>query len=97
MQDDSRGNTVTHQRLRKAATATATFFAVPWGAFVVAFLYYVGLTLVAISVDRLPDIPMAAAYLMPVAAYVVLLLSRVVRGVALVPVEIEHWALPRLQ
>ncbi len=80
-----------------AATATATFFAVPWSGFVAAFLYYVGVTMVAISVERLPDITMSVAYLLPVAAYGMLLLSRIVRAVASVPVEIEHWALPRLQ
>ena len=86
-----------HQRFRTAATATAMFFAVPWGAFIAAFLYYVGLTLVAVSVEQLPDMAMGAAYLLPVAAFAALLTLRVVRAVLAVPVEIEHWALPRLQ
>ncbi len=88
---------MTHQNIRSAAATTTSFFAVPWGAFVAAFLYYVGLTLVAIGVEQLPDAAMAAAYLLPAGAYAALMLSRVVRAVAAVPVEIGHWAQPRLQ
>ncbi len=86
-----------NQRIGTAATAAAHFLAVSWSAFVVAFLYYVALTLVAISVEQLPDAAMVASYLLPVAAYALFLLSRVVRAVSGVHVEIGHLAVPRLQ
>ena len=88
---------MTTQHISKAAGATGVFLAVPWAAFVAVFLYYVGLTLVAISVEQLPDLAMAASYLLPVAGYGLLLLSRMVRAAAAMPVEIGHWAQPRLQ
>ena len=60
-------------------------------------MFYVGLTLVAISVEQLPDVAMAAAYVLPVVAYVLLLLARAVRALAGVSVQIGHLAVPRLQ
>ena len=87
--------TVNHTK--SAALAVIAFVAVPWGAFVSAFLFYVVLTLVAISVQQLPDVAMAAAYLAPVAAYLLLLLTRMVRALAAVPVQIGQLAVPRLQ
>ncbi len=88
---------MTRQHFGTAAAAIGSFLSVAWGAFVAAFLYYVALTLVAISVEQLPDAAMVAAYLLPVAAYLLLLLSRAIRAVAAVPVEIGQLALPRLQ
>ena len=86
-----------NHRIGTAATETVNFLAVPWNAFVAAFLYYVALTLVAISVEQLPDVAMAVSYLLPVAAYALFLLSRLVRAVSAVRVEIGHLAVPRLQ
>ena len=86
-----------NHRFRTAASLTVGFLAVPWSAFVSAFLFYVGLTLVAISVEQLPDLTMGAAYLMPVAAYGLLLLVRTMRALAAMPVHIGQLAVPRLQ
>ena len=80
-----------------AASAVISFVAIPWGAFVAAFLFYVGLTMIAIGVEQLPDFAMAGAYLLPVAAYVLLLVSRAVHAVAAVPVQIGQLAVLRLQ
>ncbi len=85
------------QRIGTAMEAAAHLLVVPWSAFVGAFLYYAGLTLVAISGTQLPDAAMAAAYLLPAIAYGIFLLSRLVRAVAAVHVDIGHLALPRLQ
>ncbi len=74
----------------------ASFFVVPWTAFVAAFLYYVVLTLVAIGVEQLPDGLMVAAYLIPPAAYVLVLLARTLQAVASLPVRLAHPA-PALQ
>ena len=84
-------------RTKSATTATAAFLMIPWGAFVAAFLFYVGLTLVAISVTQLPDLAMAAAYLLPIAAYAVILFVRALRALAAVPVQFRPLAVPRLQ
>ena len=64
--------------------------AIPWNAFVVVFLYYTGLTLLAISVGELSGTFMAAAYLMPAAPYAVLLAHRVMRALAAVKIDIGH-------
>ena len=88
---------MTRQHVRTAATATTTFLSVAWSLFVVVFLYYVVLTLVAISVEQPSDTGMIAAYLLPVAAYGLLLLSRAARALASTPVEIGQLALPRLR
>jgi hypothetical protein len=61
---------------------------VPWDAFVVAFLYYVGLTLLAIGVANLPVLFVAIAYLLPVGAYLGLLVSRAVRALADLPIDL---------
>jgi hypothetical protein len=61
---------------------------VPWDGFVVAFLYYVGLTLLAIGVANLPGLFIAVAYLLPVAAYIGLLVMRAVRALAALPIDL---------
>ncbi len=61
---------------------------VPWDAFVVAFLYYVGLTVLAIGVANLPGLFVAVAYLLPVAAYVGLLVVRAMRALAALPIDL---------
>ncbi len=77
--------------------AAASFFIVPWGAFVAAFLYYVGVTLVAIGGSDLSDVTVAVIYLLPAAVYLLVLTSRALHGLAALPVHIGHLALPRLQ
>ncbi len=84
-------------RIRSVASVALAFFAVPWTAFVAAFLYYVGLTMLAISGEQLTDLAVAATYLVPVAAYALLLATRVTRALAAVPVQIGQLAMPRLQ
>ncbi len=86
-----------NNRIGTAARTAAAFLTVPWGAFVVAFLFYVVLTLVAIGGQDLPDAAMAVAYLAPVAAYLLVLLSRLLHAVASLPVQIGQLSAPRLQ
>ncbi len=62
--------------------------AMPWNAFVAAFLYYVGLTLLAIGVADLPTMFVAVTYLLPVAAYAGLLGTRAVRALAALPIDL---------
>ena len=68
-------------------------------AFVGLFLYTVLLTLATIGVDQLPGTFMATAYGAPVAAYALLLLARMVRALAALPISLAHpmprHALPR--
>jgi len=61
---------------RSALAKSIDFVAVPWAMFVAAFLYYVGLTLVAIGVEQVSDRFMAIGYLAPLAAYIGILLVR---------------------
>lgn len=61
---------------------------VPWDAFVVAFLYYVGLTLLAIGVANLSVLFVGVAYVLPVGAYVGLLAMRAVRALADLPIDL---------
>ncbi len=84
-------------RIKNAAQVTVAFFAIPWAAFVVVFMFYAGLTIVAIGVEQLPDVPVAAAYLLPAAAYGLLIVTRAVRALAAMPVQIGQLAVPRLQ
>ncbi len=62
--------------------------AVPWDAFVGAFLYYTLLTLIAIGVNDLSNGFMAVSYLLPVGLYVVTLVTRAVRALAAMPIDI---------
>ena len=80
-----------------ALSASRAFFSVPWAAFVGVFLYYVVLTVVAISVEQLPDVAMTAAYLAPPVAYLAVLLARALRLAESVPVEVGPLAMLRLQ
>ena len=73
------------QRSNTAGGAFLRFVAVPWGAFVAAFLFYVGVTLVVFSVEDLPDVLTVAAYLLPVAAYVLVLAARAAAALVGVP------------
>ena len=73
---------------RTVGAALLQALTVPWNAFVGAFLYYVGLTLLAIGVANLPTLFVAVAYLLPVGAYVGLLVSRAVRALAALPIEL---------
>jgi hypothetical protein len=68
----------THAMTRSLIADALSFVAVPWNAFVGAFLYYAVLTVVAVGVPELSDRFMAVAYLAPVAAYVGLLATRCV-------------------
>ena len=77
--------------------AIVGFCAVPWGAFVAAFLFYVGVTLAAISGAQLADTLMAVLYLLPLAAYLLVLLARALQALSAVTVRIGHFAAPRLQ
>ena len=61
---------------------------VPWNAFVGVFLYYTALTLVMIGGGEISEGFVAAAFLIPVALYAALLMSRAVRGLAGLRVDI---------
>ncbi len=74
--------------LRPFSAALLHALLVPWDAFVAAFLYYVGLTLLAIGVANLPVLFVAVAYLLPVVAYVGLLVMRAVRALAAMPIDL---------
>lgn len=71
-------------------SSLVTAFAVPWNAFVAAFLYYTVLTLVAIGVEQLPTPFMAVAYLLPAVTYLTTLAFRAVHAVLALPVDIGH-------
>ena len=58
----------------------------PWGLFVAVFLYYVGLTLVALGVSELSVLFVAVTYLVPLAGYLAFLAIRAVRKVVGAPV-----------
>jgi hypothetical protein len=65
----------------RAIRATVSFLAVPWDAFVAAFLYYAVLTLVVLG-GADPSLPLlGAAYLAVPAAYALVLAARVSRAV----------------
>lgn len=64
--------------------------ALPWGAFVAAFLYYTALTLITIGVGELSGVFVAVTYLVPVALYGVVLVSRGLRALAAVQIDIGH-------
>ena len=66
----------------------------PWGLFVAVFLYYVGLTLLALGADQLSEAFVAVSYLLPVAVYAALLVKRAVRRLVGMPVEL--WPTPNL-
>lgn len=72
-----------------------TAFAVPWNAFVAAFIYYTVLAAIAIGVEQVPSGFMAAAYALPVLAYAAMLASRGVR--ALANIEVQIGPTPELQ
>ncbi len=78
------------QRTAPAAQAVIAFVAVPWSAFVAGFLYYVALTLVAIGFEQLPDLAMTVAYLMPPAVYGVVLLTRTLGRLSMLPARLAH-------
>ena len=71
-------------------------FALPWTAFVAAFLYYTVLTLIAIGVADLPA-TFIAAYGLPVVAYVLVLAGRGVRALAAVRVDMGPLPYPSLR
>jgi hypothetical protein len=70
--------------------AVVAAFAVPWNAFVAAFVYYTLLTMIAIGVADVAAAFMAVAYLLPVTLYAAVLAGRAVRALAALPVEIAH-------
>jgi hypothetical protein len=67
---------------------TLSAVAVPWNAFVAAFLYYTLLTLLVLGIANLPALFIAVAYLLPVCLYVGLLVSRAVRALAALPIDL---------
>ncbi len=60
----------------------------PWGSFVAMFLYYVGLTLLAIGGTSFSPLVVAVAYLLPVVGYVATLLNRGIHALIALPIEL---------
>ncbi len=73
---------------RAATPSLLSTILVSWDLFVAAFLYYVLLTLLAIGVAALPTVFMAITYLLPVAAYAVLVVTRAVRALAALQIDL---------
>jgi hypothetical protein len=77
--------------------AVLSAIAMPWGAFIAAFLYYAVLTLLAVSGASLPAALVAVSYLLPVALYAGALLTRAVRALDAITIDIgetPHALLP---
>ncbi len=70
--------------------------AVPWPAFVAAFLYYTLLTLVVIGMADLPAI-FLVSYGLPVALYVIVLGARAVRALSSVRIDLGPLPYPSLR
>ncbi len=68
--------------MTQTVTSLIAFFAVPWDAFVAAFLFYAVLTLVVLGGADVSSPLLAAAYLAIPVAYVMLLVRRAARVVA---------------
>jgi len=64
--------------------------ALPWNAFVAAFLYYTLLTLFVIGGADLGAGLMAVAYILPPALYAGLLLTRALKAIASIEIDIFH-------
>jgi hypothetical protein len=64
--------------------------ALPWNAFVAAFLYYTLLTVVVIGGADLGAGVMAVAYILPPALYAGLLLARAVRAISSIEIDLFH-------
>ena len=77
-------------------TRFAAAFALPWPAFVAAFLYYTVLTLVVVGAADLPPV-FIAAYGVPVLAYVAVLASRAVHALATLRVDMGPLPFPSLR
>jgi len=75
-------------RLNAIATSALAAVALPWNAFIAAFLYYTLLTLVAIGGGDLAGGVMAVAYLLPVGLYAGMLVARGIHALAALPIEI---------
>jgi hypothetical protein len=73
---------------RSGVNLVLAALAMPWNAFVAAFLYYTVLTLVAVGVADLPVPFMAVAYLLPVVAYVGALINRGVHALIALPIDL---------
>lgn len=84
------------QTRNRVAHIAVEFLVVPWNAFMAAFVFYVGVTIVAISGVQLPDVPMVAAYVFPVVIYAAVLLSRALHGAASLIPHHAHAAVPAL-
>ena len=69
------------------APALRSFLALPWNAFVGAFLYYTLLTLIVIGAADLSGTFVATAYLFPLGAYAGVLVSRALHGLVAFLVE----------
>lgn len=75
----------------ESTTARAlSLVAVPWNAFVGAFVYYTVLTIVAISGAEPPVTVMAIAYALPLAAYAAILVLRAGRTLSAIRIDLFH-------
>ncbi len=64
--------------------------AVPWNAFVAAFLYFTLLTAATLGGADFSRLTMAVAYLLPVSLYAAMLVSRALHALSTVAVRIDH-------
>jgi hypothetical protein len=67
-----------------------TFLALPWNAFVGAFVYYTLLAVLTVSGLDLSAPFIVAAYAMPLAFYLAMVLVRAARAIASVPIDLFH-------
>jgi hypothetical protein len=79
-------NATTKYRLGRLLQA----FAMPWNAFVAAFMYYTLLAVIALG-GASPGVPVVAtAYLAPVVMYVAALANRALRALGALAGEVMH-------
>jgi hypothetical protein len=76
----------TSSPMRGAAALSA--IAVPWSAFVGAFLYYTLLTLLVLGIANLPALFIAVSYLLPAGLYVGVLCVRAMHALVALPIEL---------
>jgi hypothetical protein len=64
--------------------------AVPWNAFVAAFLYFTLLTAATIGGADFSRLTMAVVYLLPFSLYAAMLVSRALHALSAVAIHIDH-------
>ena len=76
--------------MKKLGRGLVAGLALPWNAFVVTFVYFTVLSASVIGGADFAAPVMVALYLLPVAGYVALLLTRAVHGLAALDIRMPH-------